>query len=745
MKPRIRLGILVFLAAYCGLSLAAAPLPLVPQPQQVEALDGAPFTLNAETRIAYRGQEAEASARLLASALRPATGWSLPVEAGSRPMDNTIFLSLIAGGPDSGAEGYRLKTGHMGIVLLASRPAGLFYGTQTLLQLLPPAIFQTAPAADMHWEIPATLIKDRPQFPWRGMMLDVSRYFFTKDFVKRYLDLMAMHKLNRLHWHLVDDCGWRVEIKKYPRLTEIGAFRGKGEYAHGGFYSQDDLREIVAYAAERHIVIVPEIEIPAHTLCALAAYPYLGCTGKPFTVPDRHSISPEIYCAGKESTWTFLQEVMDEVCELFPGEFIHLGGDEAKYNRWKACPDCQARIKELGLQDERALQGWMTTRIEEMLARKGRRIIGWDEILACGVSDRAGIMTWHRPQTAAQGAKRGNPVVMSLTGHAYFDTAESKLPGEPPAATWLQPISLQKAYEWDPVPAGLEAAFVPNILGPSACIWTDQFLHKREILADKPGGGTAKSEAYVEYLSLPRMAALAEVGWTAPARRDFEDFSIRMSPMYTRYAQAGYNFRFPTPLLEMDAVQDGARRVSARSPITGGSVRYTLDGSNPTMESPELAEAIPVPKTAILKAATFSADGQHHSLVESYVDRSQKYARHGQLIGEWKPGQPGSGSPKTMIFDATGHINKNGPYIVTFLYTGGQHRLDIDGIEILMNDTLNVAEDIHHGMTGGRSQDNTYRIHIDRYETGASFKIKAAVYGDVGNDTRGVVLIRPGS
>jgi len=719
----------------CVSPLFAAPageLSLVPLPAQVERGDGQ-FVLSAKTTISAPGGAA-ATGEQLAVLLRPVTGLPLPLVDG----EGSIRLSLDLGRASAlGKEGYRLEVRPSGVHLVAAQAPGLFYGVQTLLQLLP------TEAAAGAWAMPVVQIRDKPQLPWRGMMLDVSRYFLTKEYVMRYLDMMAAHKMNVLHWHLIDDPGWRLEIKKYPKLTEVGAFRGKGDKRYGGFYTQDDIREIVKYASERHIMIVPEIELPAHTISALAAYPWLGCLGKQFQVPTRHSISPELYCAGKDTTWTFLEAVMDEVCELFPGKFIHIGGDEARYQRWAACPDCQAKKKALGLKSEHELQGWMTTRIEKYLAGKGRCIIGWDEILKCGVTPKAGIMTWHRPKTAVDGARRGNPVVMSLTRHAYFDTAESKLPGEPPTAKWIPPVSLKDAYEWDPVPKELaEDPAKKNILGASGCIWTDQFMHNARILADKPGEGTVASEAYVDYLSLPRMAALAEVTWTPREKRDFESFQDRMARMYVRYTKAGYKFRMPTPRLEIQKRADGAVSIAGKPPMEDAVLRYTLDGSDPEKASPELAGAVVVSKDAVFKAATFTSDGARHSLVYTRAGASRKYDKYGKMVGEWKPGQVGVGKAKEMIFDATGIIDRNGKYTVTFLYTKGKHRQDIDGVEEVKNDGKVVARDRHHGFTGARSSKNSYKIKIDGYETGASFKIRAQIYGDTGNQSAGVVMIR---
>ncbi len=721
--------------------LSAAPLAIVPQPVSLIQEQGNPFTLTAETRITYQGEDAASAAELLALSLRPATGLPLPVEAAQSASPGTIYLQLGEVAQTKGREAYQLVVSDKVITLTGRSVAGLINATQTLRQLLDPQIYRAEKSNLDAWTVPAVTIADEPAYPWRGMMLDVSRYFFTKEYVIHYLDMMAMHRLNVLHWHLIDDSGWRIEIKKYPKLTEIGAWRGKGDQRYGGFYTQDDIREIVAYAKARNIEVIPEIEIPAHTLAALVAYPELGCTGQQFEVPTTHSISPEIYCVGRDTTWTFLENVMDEVCDLFPAKFIHIGGDEARYDRWNACDHCQARMKKEGLTSAHQLQGWATTRIENVLKKHGRKIIGWDEILDCGVSNQAGIMTWNKPSTAAEGAKRGNPVVLTLTTNAYFDAAESKLPGEPPTATWLAPISLEKAYSWEPTPEGLDEKSARNILGASGSVWSDQFLHRADALADKPGQGTAKSEAYFDYLSLPRMAALAEVAWTPQPKRNYSDFSDRMKSHYLRYQNAGYQFRMPTPTVAVKRLPGGALQVTGESPIAGGSVRYTLDGSEPTADSKKLAGTLTVPKDAVFKAATYAADGSH-SLTWAHVDASNKFAHLGREIGQWKSGEVGNAKAKEVTFDASGFIDSNGSYIVTFQFTGGEQRLDIDGITVVRNDSDPVGEDIHHGFTGGSAKDNSYTIDVQNYQTGASFKIKAMIYGDTGTDSNGVVLIR---
>jgi len=719
------------------LPISASEKPsIVPQPNLIQETGGKPITLNAQTQILYKGKRAENVAKLLAEGLRAQTKLPLPVAQfkGSQKK-NTIILEISTEENNKNPESYLLISEKSNVTLTAPTSRGLFNATQTLLQLIP--------LGEKY--VPAVKISDAPTYKWRGMMLDVSRYFFTKKYVLRYLDMMAMHKMNVLHWHLIDDSGWRIEIKKYPKLTEIGAWRGKGNKRYGGFYTQDDIREIIAYASARNITIVPEIEIPAHTLSALAAYPHLGCFNKKFEVPTRCFISQELYCAGKESTWTFLEDVFTEVSELFPGKYIHIGGDEAKFSRWNKCPDCQKKMKELNLKNGHELQGWMTTRIEKFLKTKGKRIIGWDEILGAGVSTNAGIMTWHKPKTASDGAKRGNPVVMSLTGHAYFDTPESRLPGEPPAATWIRPISLQKSYEWTPTPQGLTGQAAKNILGASGCLWTDRFMHNAKQLADKPGQGTKASEAYVDYLSLPRMAALSEVCWTSEKVRHqggFSDFTHRMKALYERYDKLGYQYRIPVPNVQIKKNSDGTYTATAESAIKNGVIRYTLDATTPTTSSKQLDGKVTIQNISDFRAAQFNSDDTRHSLLFQRIDKSNKFAKFGTPIGKWKAGKIGNKKPKEVTFDATGHINANGTYLITFAYTGGRERLDIDGIKVVRNDTDLVDKDIHHGFTGGKSKKNTYTIKVNNYETGATFKIKAMIYGDKGDNSNGIVLIK---
>ncbi len=442
----------------------------------------------------------------------PPTPSTNPADLGPR-----LELTTHNANPDLAPEGYELIVNPDRVIIRAPQPAGLFYGTQTLRQLLP-------------GPIPCLRIEDKPRFSWRGAMLDVARHFFPKEFVKRYIDLLAFHKLNVLHLHLTDDQGWRIEIKKHPKLTQIGAWReetnGDGK-RYGGYYTQDDLREIVAYAAARHITVVPEIEMPGHALAALAAYPELSCTGGPFKVRTRWGIEQDVYCAGNEKTFEFLQEVLDEVLAIFPSQFIHIGGDECPKARWKKCPKCQARIKAEGLKNEHELQSYFIRRMEKYLSSKGRRLIGWSEIREGGLPKNAALMDWIGG--AVEGASDGHDVVMSPTSHCYFDYYQSQdTANEPKAIGGYIPLS--KVYAFEPVPAKLAPSFHQHILGAQANLWTEYISTPQQ----------------AEYMTFPRLCALAEVVWSPADTRNWDDFSARLKTHLKRLDALGVNYRRDT-------------------------------------------------------------------------------------------------------------------------------------------------------------------------------------------------------
>ncbi|MGH7701041.1 MAG: beta-N-acetylhexosaminidase [Gemmatimonadales bacterium] len=518
----------------------SAPL-IVPQPVSVARQAGT-FTLTAGTVIATDRAMRDV-AHTLADLLFPATGFRLTVTSRAPATGSVITLRRDSTVP-GGDEAYRLEVTRSRVTIRAPAPAGAFYGVQSLRQLLPPDVFRSAPVAGVRWTVPAVTIADAPRFSWRGAHLDVCRHFMPKEFVKKFLDLMALHKLNRFHWHLTEDQGWRIEIKKYPRLTEVGAWRREtliGRQAlyadstqwrfdgrpHGGFYTQDDVREIVAYAAARFITVVPEIEMPGHAQAAIAAYPELGNTGDPIGVSTHWGVHANIFNV-EESTIRFLQDVLAEVLELFPGRYVHIGGDEAVKVQWEASPRAQAKIRELGLQDEHALQSWFIHRMDEFLSARGRTLVGWDEILEGGLSPNAVVMSWRGTEGGIAAAKAGHDVIMTPTSHTYFDYYQSRdTLTEPTAIGGYLP--LEQVYAYEPIPAALTAAEARHVLGTQGQHWTEYMQTSKQ----------------VEYMAFPRLTALAEVAWTPRERKDYAGFVARLDTHLERLARLDVNFRRP--------------------------------------------------------------------------------------------------------------------------------------------------------------------------------------------------------
>lgn len=521
-------------------------ISIIPRPVRVERQEGF-FLLRPDTALTTD----KATARLgtlLAGWLAPATGFRFePVISASVP-DEGITLTLDPALHRLGDEGYLLEVTPQRVVIRSAKQAGVFYGMQSLRQLLPPAIFAPALQTGVEWEIPAVRIEDFPRFRWRGAHLDVSRHFMPKWFVRKYIDLLAMHKLNTFHWHLTDDQGWRVEIKKYPRLTEIGSMRketrighelqrrGFDKLPHGGYYTQAEIREIVAYAKQQFVTIVPEIEMPGHAQAAIAAYPELGNTGLSLDVWTSFGINPNIFNPS-ENTILFLQDVLTEVLGLFPGAFIHVGGDEAIKDQWRSSALAQARIQELGLQNEDELQSYFIRRMEQFLSSQGRRLIGWDEILEGGLPPGAAVMSWRGVAGGITAARAGHDVVMAPTTHTYFDYYQSQETGEPLAIGGFLP--LETVYGFEPIPPELTMQEAQRVLGAQGQIWTEYM----------------KGPGNVEYMAFPRLLALAEVVWTPAERKNFDGFLGRLAAEQERLMHLDVNFRPVKPVVELAAPQ----------------------------------------------------------------------------------------------------------------------------------------------------------------------------------------------
>ena len=630
---------------------------IIPKPWKTKISNGV-FCIEKSTQILVETDNPEAQnvAKYLAGRIEKASGCKLEISETieTKVVPGEILLTSSAVAPELGDEGYIFNSGAKGVVINGN-PAGLFYGVQTLFQLLPPQIYNVdSMQTNIDWSIPAVSIKDKPRFPWRGMHLDVGRHLFPVDFIKKYVDYLAMHKMNTFHWHLTEDQGWRIEIKKYPLLTKIGAFRkgsvikriGKlqiiDNVPYGGYYTQEEIRDVVQYAKDRFITVVPEIEMPGHCMAALAAYPNLSCTGGPFDVRIKWGIEENVYCAGNEDVFNFLQDVLSEVIELFPSKYIHIGGDEVPKDRWEKCPKCQQRIKDEGLKDEHALQSYFIQRIEKFLNSKGRQIIGWDEILEGGLAPNAAVMSWRGTEGGIAAAQQKHNVVMSPSTHCYFNEPQGDLFQEP--APSGKSLPLAKVYEFEPVPAELSSEQAHYILGAQGNVWTEYM----ETAAD------------VEYMALPRMSALAEVVWSDKKQRNLDDFLRRMSFQYLRLDEIGANYHYPSLSgFYQKNIFINEKNVTIRKQRLHSEVRFTLDGSDPTKESTFYTGPINITETAVLKAREFLPNGHVSKVSQGQFIKQEpiestpvENVKNGLLFDYFEFDQP---------IDTTGDLNKLEP------------------------------------------------------------------------------------
>ncbi len=582
---------------------------LVPFPARFTGGAGR-FVLMANTRILTNGKDPAqvAAAQLLADRLVRTYGLA------DGPVPATPALSK---GPQisfekhtegrCGPEGYTLTVTPGGIRLTAETPKGYFYAVQTLLQLLPPAVFGTTRATGANWSVPACDLLDRPRYAYRGLMLDVCRHFMPVSFVKQYIDLLAMHKMNTFHWHLTDDQGWRIEIKKYPRLTQVGGTRAQtlvGHYAenypqqydgqpHGGFYTQEQIRDVVRYAAARHVTIVPEIELPGHALAALAAYPELGCTpAKGYAVGTRWGVIRDVFCP-TEKTFTFWQDVLTETMALFPGKYIHIGGDECPKDAWKQSAFCQELIRKLKLKDENELQSYVIRRVEKFVNSKGRAIIGWDEILEGGLAPNAAVMSWRGTAGGIEAARQHHPVIMTPGAYCYLDKYQADPTTEPLAIGGY--LRLEKVYAYEPTPTELTPAEQPYILGVQGNLWTEYI----------------QTPAQVLYMAYPRAVALAEVGWRPDGPRNFEDFATRLKTHLHRldalgvpYAKRLLDVRAETQFTDENGSAPRQLQVRLSKLDSDSKIYYTTNGREPTPAATEYLAPITLTKTTTLRAIT---------------------------------------------------------------------------------------------------------------------------------------------
>ena len=524
---------MVLLAAFMSFAGAmsaddnrVADYNVIPLPQEVTLTQKGAFVLTGTTPIVYPegDEQLKNDAQFLSDYIADVT--ALRLTTTSAKVKNAITLRLNK--KVQSKEGYVITVDKKGVVIEGATAAGVFYGVQTLRKSIPVDKSLTEVT------LPAVMLKDAPRFGYRGVMLDCARHYFPVKFVKQFIDLIAMHNMNVFHWHLTDDQGWRIEVKKYPGLAKIGSVREKTVLGHnsdvfddtpyGGYYTQEEAREIVKYAADRFITVIPEIDMPGHMIAALAAYPDMGCTGGPYKVSPIWGIMPDVLCLGNEKTYQFCEDVLSEMMDIFPSEYIHLGGDETPNVRWKECPKCKALMAKENLTPGK-LQGYFTNRIEKFVNSKGRRIIGWDEILDGDINQSATIMSWRGTAPGARGAKMGHDVIMSPSSHVYFDYYQTRQ-GE---SQWEEPLliggnlPIERTYSLEPVPEGADAETASHIIGVQGNLWTEYIA----------------GPSLAEYQVLPRMGALSEVQWRPQGQKDFENYKMRQTKMLKLYDAYG--------------------------------------------------------------------------------------------------------------------------------------------------------------------------------------------------------------
>jgi hexosaminidase len=538
-----------------------AELSIIPQPKTLvegdgEIIFGSDWSIVLEDEFQNEGE-------FLQDWIEEYNDLSLPISSKNSEPPQIILSKAKSDIPN---EGYILTVSEVGIEIEASHAAGCFQGIQTLLQILTP--YQPI-SKEQVIALPYVVIQDEPAFRHRGMLLDCCRHFMDKDFVKRYIDLLAYHKMNILHWHLTEDQGWRIEIKKYPNLADVGAWRyGDDGTPYGGFYTQDDIREIVQYATDRHITVIPEIELPGHSSAAISAYPWLSCTQEQIPVETEWGVFKDIYCAGNDSTLTFLKDVLTEVMELFPSEYIHIGGDEAPKYRWENCDKCQNRIQTMGLHDEHELQSWFIEDVGKFLEENGRKLIGWDEILEGGLPEGSAVQSWRGFQGGIDAANAGHEVVMSPTSHCYFDYG-------------LESTDMEEVYNFDPIPEGLEEDKQHFVIGGECNMWTEHAPQE-----------TIDSKVF------PRILALSEVLWSYPAERDYEEFQERVIHHLVRLDAIGVDYGFEAVPVAFNVSSDSGLVLTAEPLVADLEMKFRYEGDD---DWKEYLAPIEVDQTAFIE------------------------------------------------------------------------------------------------------------------------------------------------
>lgn len=616
-------------------------IKIIPKVAELKVNPGV-FVFNKNTSFVTLNENEETAALLLMDKFKKAAGWDLQLV---KEAPNSNFIHFINDESLDG-EAYKLQIFENHVKIIASNNSGFLYGVQSLRQLLPIEIESNTEIKNITWEVPNVEINDSPRFKWRGLMLDLSRHYFDKEYIKETIDILSLHKMNILHLHLVDDQGWRIEIKKYPKLTEVGAWRVDQEHipwnsrsindpnkkgTYGGFLTQQELKEIVAYATLKGIEVVPEIEMPAHVSSAIASYPELSCLEKPIAVPSG-ALWPitDIYCAGKENTFQFLEDVLLEVMEIFPSKYIHIGGDEATKTNWEACSHCKKRIEREGLKNVEELQSYFVKRMEKFINSKGKKLIGWDEILEGGLAPDATVMSWRGVKGGVEAAKHGNNAIMTPVSHCYFDYYQGPPSKEPKAAGGFTPIS--KVYGFDPIVEGLSIEEEKHVLGGQANVWSE-FI---------------PTEEHSQYMIFPRLTAFSETVWSTKASRDWDDFSQRLKTMLTRFEFLGINYAKSSFIITSKVKSDIESKSVAlilHNEFTDSNIKYAIDNEELNSNSKSFTTPIVLNKTTVVKAALFENNKpkgdffrdtiKFHKGVSSKVDYITNYHERYQGSGEF--------------------------------------------------------------------------------------------------------------
>ena len=670
-KTSISIAIITLITVSCCRVTEEKPynqgINITPTPVELTVGEGF-FELNNQVVFVSPDENTDKVASYFAKKIKNSTNYQLKITQ-DNAANNAIRLNISAD-IDVNDEGYLLSVTSQEVNITAKTPQGLFYGMQTVMQLLPAEIESTRLVRGIVWKIPAVTIKDEPRFKYRGQHLDVCRHFSDVDFIKKQLDVLAMFKINKFHWHLTDDQGWRIEIKKYPLLTEISAKRTEGEgHTYGTyFYTQEQIKEVVAYAKERFIEVIPEIEFPGHGVAALTAYPQFSCTGGPFEVRNVWGISNDIYCAGNDSTFIFLEDIIAEVAPLFESEYFHIGGDEAPKARWQACPKCQAKIEAAGLIEkdghsaEERLQSYFVQRIEKILAEYGKKIIGWEEILEGGLAPTAIVMSWRGEAGGVTAGNMGHDVIMTPRPWLYLDRYQQDVHVSPVAIGGFLPLSM--VYAYDPVPAALDEDKKHHVWGVQANVWTE-YLYEPEI---------------IEYRSYPRILALSEIAWSAPEQKNYDDFIRRLENQRVRLEMHNINYFIPIPendggtSCEHVAFTDTAvLKLKTLEPTT---IVYTVNGRTPNAKSSVYTEPIAITKNTTLKTRSIVQSGRM-SDTRTIIFEKQSY---------------------TPAVDVTVESGLKAEY-----YQGVAHRISqLEGVTPIEEETVATPQNVKYRVPGYR-------------------------------------------